>query len=451
MAKNSLTGNKKYFLILGDVIILYFALALSLFIRFQEGLSQTLWQRHLLPFTIVFAIFILVFYIDDLYEINFGSSKYNLLGKIIKNGIIASLIAMVFFYLGQDRLFTIRPQRVLIFNVLIFVAVSYLWHLSFLALTRSAKIANNLLIIGNNSLVAEIQKVINGKPELGFKIKTVIENTDEENLKNLKTVCQQQNINTIISTVHPRESPLLSKSLFDCLPLRLPFYDIATFYEKITGKVPVKTIEQVWFLENLSEDNKKLYEFLKKILEAAISLVLLAIFLPFSPLVILAVKLTSKGPLFFIQDRVGKDGKIFKTVKFRSMVDNAEKNGAQWATKNDPRVTKVGRILRKTRIDEIPQLFLVLSGKISLIGPRPERPEFVEQLQQEIPFYKERLIVKPGVTGWAQVMGPDYGGSKEETLEKLQYDLYYVKNRSLALDLSIVLKTIKTVLSRKGH
>ena len=451
MAKNSLTGNKKIFLILGDVIILYLALGLSLLIRFQAEFSQALWQRHLLPFTIVFAIFIIVFYIDDLYEINFGSSKYNLLSKIFKNVIISSVIAMVFFYLGQDRLFTIRPQRVLVFNAAIFFIASYLWHLAFLALTRSAKIANNLLIIGNNNLVAEIKKVINEKPELGFIIKKIIDNTDEENLKNLKNICQQNDIHSIISTIHPRENALLSKSLFDCLPLRLPFYDITTFYEKITGKVPVTTIEQVWFLENLSENNKKLYEFLKKILEVMVAIVLLIIFLPFAPLVALAIKATSKGPIFFSQNRLGKDGKIFKTIKFRSMVVDAEKNGAQWAVKNDPRVTKVGKILRKTRIDEIPQLFLVITGKTSLIGPRPERPEMVEDLEKDIPFYKERLIVKPGITGWAQVMGPDYGGSKEETLEKLQYDLYYVKNRSLALDLNIILKTIKTVLSRKGH
>jgi lipopolysaccharide/colanic/teichoic acid biosynthesis glycosyltransferase len=148
---------------------------------------------------------------------------------------------------------------------------------------------------------------------------------------------------------------------------------------------------------------------------------------------------------------VGKNGKEFLAIKFRSMIENAEKNGAQWATKNDSRVTRFGRLMRKTRLDEIPQLLNILRGEMSLIGPRPERPEFIQSLSQEIPFYSERLLVKPGLAGWAQLLGPAYGGSKEETLEKLKYDLYYVKNRSLLLDLSIILKTIRVVLGGRGQ
>ena len=180
------------------------------------------------------------------------------------------------------------------------------------------------------------------------------------------------------------------------------------------------------------------------VFDIAFSLFLLTISLPFTPFIALAIKLDSKGPIFFTQIRTGKDGKTFKAIKFRTMIIQAETNGPQWASKNDPRITRLGKFLRKTRIDEIPQLINVLRGEMSLIGPRPERPEFLEQLQVEIPFYKERLLIKPGLTGWAQVIGPAYGGSKEESLEKLQHDLFYIKNRSLALDISIVIKTIKT-------
>ena len=148
---------------------------------------------------------------------------------------------------------------------------------------------------------------------------------------------------------------------------------------------------------------------------------------------------------------VGKNGKEFLAMKFRSMVKDAEKNGAQWATKNDSRVTRFGRLMRKTRLDEIPQLINILRGEMSLVGPRPERPEFIELLSQQIPFYRERLLVKPGLAGWAQLLGPAYGGSEKETLEKLKYDLYYIKNRSLMLDLSIILKTIRVVLGGRGQ
>ncbi len=169
------------------------------------------------------------------------------------------------------------------------------------------------------------------------------------------------------------------------------------------------------------------------------------------PFIILAIKIDSPGPFLFKQIRVGKNGKDFLAMKFRTMRQDAEKNGPQWALKDDPRVTRIGKFLRKFRIDEIPQLINVLKGEMSLIGPRPERPEFVSQLKKQIPFYEERLLVKPGLTGWAQVMGPAYGGSEKESLEKLQYDLFYIKNRSLGLDLSIALKTIKTILSRQGQ
>ena len=172
--------------------------------------------------------------------------------------------------------------------------------------------------------------------------------------------------------------------------------------------------------------------------------------LPFVPLIYLLVKLNTPGPFIFKQIRVGKNSKNFLAMKIRTMHKNAEINGPQWATKNDLRVTRSGKILRKTRIDEIPQLFNILRGEMSFIGPRPERPEFVKNLNAKIPFYNERHLVKPGLTGWAQINFP-YGASEADALEKLQYDLYYIKNRSIMLDIAILLKTIKTVLTGAGQ
>lgn len=464
MAKKSLGDGKKYLLLIGDIAILYFSLWLTLILRYQPDFNQSLWNQHFWPFTLVFLVWLVIFYIDDLYELNYSQSRTSLFVRLLRDITIGSIIAIILFYIGQNRFFSIRPQRVLFINSTIIFILTYSWHVLFNNLTKSLRIANGLLIIGFNQLVKEIIKEIKHKPQLGFNLKLIIIEKDKEieipdelksitlknNFEGLKDICLEKKINTIVSTIHPRENPILSKSLFSCLPLKINFFDIANFYEKITGKIPVTTIEQIWFLENLSESNKRFYEAAKRIFDIIFSLAMLIVSAPFFPLVTLIIKINSKGPIFFTQIRTGKDGKTFKAIKFRTMVNDAENNGPQWAVKNDPRVTRFGKFMRKTRIDEIPQLINVLFGEISLIGPRPERPEFVEQLQNEIPFYKERLLVKPGLTGWAQVIGPAYGGSKKESLEKLQYDLFYIKNRSLTLDLSILLKTIKTILSRKG-
>jgi len=329
-------------------------------------------------------------------------------------------------------------------------------------LLKNRQIAENILIIGYSTEVSEIIKEINNKPAFGYKIKALITVNENEkpnlegieiynNYDNLIEFCKNNKIKTIITAVDERNFPQITADLFSCLPLQINFFNLSAFYEKITGKIPVNTISRNWFLENLASSKSRLYHNFKRLIDLSISIIILIAFSPFLPLVILAVKFGSAGPIFFKQKRVGKNNLQFIVVKFRSMFIDAENNGAVWASKNDPRVTKFGKFMRKTRVDEVPQLINVIKGEMSLIGPRPERPEFVEELSVQIPFYKERLLVKPGLTGWAQVAGPAYGGSKEESLEKLQYDLFYIKNQSLGLDLSIVLKTIKTILTRKGQ
>ncbi len=187
----------------------------------------------------------------------------------------------------------------------------------------------------------------------------------------------------------------------------------------------------------------------KRITEFVISFVGLVLLSPAILVISILIKIDSPGPVFYGQERVGERGKIFKLLKFRSMVENAETNGPVWAQENDKRVTRVGRWLRKSRLDEVPQLFNVIKGDVSFVGPRPERSFFVEQLRKEIPFYDQRLSVKPGATGWAQIKYR-YGASKEDALEKLKYDLYYIKNLSPLFDLLIIFETIKVVLFGKG-
>lgn len=227
--------------------------------------------------------------------------------------------------------------------------------------------------------------------------------------------------------------------------------DVRSFCEHMVHRLPVSQISSEWLLteEGFSLNTRGSLRRMKRVLDLCAAFILLVCTSPIMLLAALAVRLESPGPVIYSQRRVGLFGKTFTVFKFRSMRNDAEKNGAVWAMKSDPRVTKVGKFIRKTRIDELPQLWNVLKGEMSLIGPRPERPEFVEELEKEIPFYSLRHAVKPGVTGWAQVCYP-YGSSVDDSRRKLEYDLYYAKNMSLLLDIKIVLKTIGVILFPKG-
>ncbi len=456
---------KRLILIAGDIILLYFSLWLTLIIRYYSEYSAGLWNKHLLPFTVVFLIWLVIFYIDDLYEFDISRGRMNLINKLTRSLIISGGIAIAFFYIGHLRLFTIRPQRILLIDLIITFILLFFWRLIFYRFIKSPKLAQNIMIVGVNNFAKEAIKKITAEPQLGFKLKTIInyekkEIADlaldssisvKESFNDLKNICLNNQVDLIILAAKRDGNSLILKNIFECLKMRIDFMELAGFYEKITGKIPVEAIDHDWFLSNLAESSKKFYEIIKRFFDFLAAAVGLVISLPLVPIIILAIKIDSRGPALFTQKRVGRNGKKFLAMKFRTMTIDAEESGPQWAQKDDPRITRVGRFFRKTRIDEIPQLINILRGEMSLIGPRPERPEFVQTLKEKIPFYEERLLVRPGITGWAQVMGPAYGGSEKESLEKLKYDLFYIKNRSLGLDLSIALKTIKTVLSSRGQ
>jgi exopolysaccharide biosynthesis polyprenyl glycosylphosphotransferase len=238
----------------------------------------------------------------------------------------------------------------------------------------------------------------------------------------------------------------------DLLNLRfrgLVIEDVGTLRERLSGKIQLDGLRPSNFLYSEGFRLRASQQFTRLVLSTVAAALGLILFLPFVPFVVLAVKLSSKGPILFRQTRVGAGGRIFQVVKFRSMFTDAEAAGARWATKNDPRVTKVGMFMRKTRIDEVPQLWNVLRGDMSFVGPRPERPEFIPMLSEALPFYSLRHLIRPGLTGWAQVRY-GYGATLAEAREKLEYDLYYIKHMSLGLDLLIMFETIKTIVRRRG-
>ena len=460
---NNLTQKtKELFLLGGDLSVLYFSLFLTIIVRYGFPLQNGLWQKHFLPFTFIYIIWIIVFYIIGLYDFSQQQNKFPFYSLLWKSLLINSIIAVGFFYLMPN--IGIQPKRVLLINILIFAIIFYFWRRIYNNIMSSSSIRNNLLIIGLNKQSLTIINKIIKNPQLGYKITTIIDSDGSQqninlpsNLKiisasdfDLSKIIKQEKIQTIVSATDHRANENLRKQLYKNLNSQIKFFDLPRFYEQLTGKIPVNIINEVWFLENLKESEKKFYEFFKRMMDIILAIFGLTISLPLLPFLAIIIKLDSKGPIFFSQIRTGKNNKKFLAIKLRTMVKNAEKNGPQWAEKNDVRVTRVGKILRKTRIDEIPQLFNVLHGEMSFIGPRPERPEFVETLEKHIPFYRQRLIIKPGLTGWAQINFP-YGASINDSMEKMQYDLFYIKNRSVILDLSIILKTINTILKGGGR
>ena len=449
---------KKIILVLGDIILLYLSLVITLNLRYGEFNKEIL-KEHFWPFSIVFTIWLVVFFINGLYEIRKVKNDYKFFGQLINNLIINTLLAFSFFYLILGRFSSLKPQTVLIILIFVFACLWILWRKLFFYIISSAKLSNNLVIIGISPESLLLAEEIITKPQMGYSLKlffnpdfsTIPEKFQiiptKKDLVDLKNELIKHKIDTIVLVNNPKYSPDVAKHLFESMDLNVSYFNLTDFYEKITGKILINSLERNWFFENLSKKNNQLFLVIKRFYDIFFASLFGLMSLLFLPLLALAIKLESKGQLIYKQKRVGLNGKEFYALKFRSMRQDAEKDGAQWAKEKDDRVTKIGKFIRKSRIDEIPQFWNIIKGEMSFVGPRPERPEFVEELKKEIPFFNERHLVKPGLTGWAQINFP-YGASVEDAKEKLQYDLFYIKNQSIALDISIILKTINTILSR---
>ncbi|MEK7647094.1 MAG: sugar transferase [Patescibacteria group bacterium] len=451
----------KILLVLGDIVVLYIALILALSIRYGELPTQKIWSMHLVPFSIIFFTWIAIFYIAGLYDLAKFISAKEMQGRIIWAMEFAGIVALAAFYLIPY--FIIAPKTNLFLDLAITLLLLSLWRRNFLArLIKARKI--NVLFFGLSKDIAQFISYIAKSPQLGYRVTAIMRLPDEnrENYDlppempvfnfdhNLTNLIKTEGVSLIVASSSIKQNREIIRMFYEILPLGISIIDFPRFYEILLGKVPVSLITESWFLENLMELNKGAFENIKRWSDIVLAVLLGTVTAALTPLIALLIKIDSQGPVFYRQKRVGKNGKIFEIIKFRSMVKNAEKGEAKWATEKDNRVTKLGNILRKTRIDELPQLWNVLKGELSFVGPRPERPEFIETLKKEIPHYAMRHIVKPGLSGWAQINFP-YGASVEDAIEKLQYDLYYIKNRSLSLEFSIYLKTIATVIHHQGR
>lgn len=435
---------KQIALLIGDVAILYASLFLALGLRYLAVPTDETWYLNSSSFIGVFIIWILVFYINSLYDLKIFARKNLFLESFFKSLLSAFVLSIFYFYLLPVK--EISPKTNLVIFSFVVMIMFLAWRYSFLSFIKHRLPKNNIGIIGQNQKIEELIKIIKDNPHLGYEIKFMLDPETEENLEEL---ISKDKITTLILEKDMNASPELQKKLFNCLPLGLAYITLANFYEKITGRVPLEIITESWFLENLHFRDKKIYEFAKRIIDIIAAIIGLIISLPFWPIIALFIKLGTKGPIFFKQIRLGKNNIPFTMIKFRTMV--IENNDYSLTTKGDKRITKSGQFLRKTRIDEIPQLINILKGDMSFVGPRPERPEFVSGLEKDIPFYDIRTLVKPGVTGWDQISGEYHSASTLDTIKKLQHDLYYIKNRGILLDITIILKTVRAVLAYKGR
>lgn len=432
--------SRSIILIFGDLAIFYLGLLITLVARYGYSGPEQWWILHLFPFSVLFAGWIFIFIVAGLYEPLSFSASPEIRAKIARAMLVAGIIGIALFYaLPQPG---ITPKTNLIIDLSITTALLMLWRKLYgLIVASSDKI--KVIFFGLPDETKNLMHFLETNPHLGYKPVYVLDN-------DLPKTIREKGADLVVASLDIRSDTGFIKTLYEVLPLGIAYLNFPQFYERITGKIPVSMISEMWFLENLTENEKRIFETGKRtfdILAGALLGVLTILILPFAAL---AIKLESKGPIFFRQYRVGKNGKTFGLIKFRSKIhDGGEKNSGWNKEEDEKRTTLIGKILRKTYIDELPQALNIIKGDMSLIGPRPERPEFVDKLKREVPHYMMRLLVRPGISGWAQI-SMKYDASAADAMEKLQHDLYYIKNRSLGLDTSIAFKTLFIMLSRSG-
>jgi len=429
----------KFVLVIVDVFLMYGALLLVLAVRYGDFsfLPGPQTRIFLFHFSFISLFWLLFLFLLDFYEIPPLKKVFDFFRNLLIFIFLAGALGVIYFYLRPEAL--IAPKTILISDLLIFSLFLCGWRYIFSRILKLQNFREKIVMVGSPAELKDLS------PDLlnqnGYElVASFNSNSDFEFLK-LKETIEKEKVNSIVLGFNFYKNEQWVQQIFQNLPLKLNYISLDNFYENLTKKVPIEMIDEVWFLENLSRSEKRTEEILKRGLDVFFSVIGLLVTVIFFPFIALAIKIDSPGSIFYTQKRVGKDGKVFTLYKFRTMKASAEKEGPQWAAPNDPRITSVGKILRPIYLDELPQFFNIFKGDISFVGPRPERPEFVAQLKKEIPYYEIRHLVKPGFTGWAQI-NYHYGASVEEAKEKLKYELYYIKNRSFFLDLSIVLKTI---------
>ena len=435
------TGKREaLILLIGDILIFLVSLWLTLFFRYYNSSDAPGFLLHLRAFSALFFFWILVFYIAGLYDKHTNAFKRKLPGAILNAEIVNCLVSVLYFYFVP--FFGITPKINLFIYLLITIPFITVWRL-FLVNRMYIRRVENVLLVGNSLEAAEIEEEISTNKKYGLSIFKKVDSLSEKELGEVpKTVST-----IILDLTKGSEMGTPTIGLSQLIFAGVRFIDLNDLYEDIFDRVVLSNLGDMWFLKNISSNRKYLYDIFKRVMDIVISLLVGVITLPLYPFVYFAIKFEDGGPAFIVQDRIGQGNRIMRIIKFRSMKDN---DSGRWLENKDSRITKVGKFIRKTRIDELPQLYNVLRGDLSLIGPRTDIADLGYKLRAEIPYYTMRNLIKPGLSGWAQIHQDLPPQSIPETKTRLTYDFYYLKNRSLVLDLLIALRTLKTLLSRVG-
>jgi exopolysaccharide biosynthesis polyprenyl glycosylphosphotransferase len=457
VSRSSRWPRKQLLLVALDAFCAALAVVLAVCLRLglEEGYRYL--QLHWSTVTISWAMYCISFYICGLYE----AASLQRMGRMLAASLLAVTLASVLTIAIFYATFSLEMGRGIFSGFAIFVLTILVTNrLIYIAANRRGFLAQRCLVIGTNGEARKTIDLIRRYPHHGVRILGLIHcGANREKigqfiddfpilgtLDSLEKFVELYDIERLILAAASEEEPVLLKRLRAFRYRGLGIVDFVTLYEDLAQEIPLDHINDEWlFLASLNNSRIHIRR-LKRLTDILVAFIGLVLTIPVVALAALLIKLTSRGPIFYRQERLGRDSAPFMLLKFRTMIADAEsQTGPVWAAENDPRITTIGKILRKCRIDEIPQLINVLRGEMSLVGPRPERAIFIQKLSEKIPFYSERLLVPPGITGWAQVMAP-YAASIEDTRRKLQYDLYYIKHMSFFLDIFIFIRTIKTML-----
>jgi len=448
-------------LIIAEACLVYGAIICAVYIRvgaqdavFELGTKNGYWKAAIAGFFCLAA-----FYLFDLYDFLVMHDRRELVLRLIQ--------ALGLAWIGLAFSFYMVPglnlgRGISLIALPLALGLMVLWRVSIHWFMGHPNFGERILIVGSGNLAVEVAREVLNRPDAGYRIAGFV-GTDSELLgkslinprvigltEELDDVVKREHIDRIVVAMGERRGQLPTNKLLQLsLAGQVNIEEGASFYERITGRVSLNMLRPSWLIFTGRRRQARFTELSRTVVHWAVALVGALLSLPLALLTAVLIKLESPGPVLYKQERVGKNGRTFVLTKFRSMKINAEQDGPVWASKGDPRTTRVGRIIRKTRVDEIPQFWNILKGEMSFVGPRPERPHFVSQLAEEIPFYEQRHLIAPGLTGWAQIKYP-YGASIEDARQKLQYDLFYIKNQSLILDAIIMFETIKIILFGRG-
>lgn len=433
---------KSLLLLLIDLIILFFSLTLVIILR-KHNFNEAYLIKHYYLFSILFPFWILMYFIEGMYTLKIYNPA-NLPISILRGTIFSAFISVIIIYLLPVSWEKITPKTNLVLISLLSIPLLYAWRKFFFNFFAHDRRLRRTILIGSEETLNIVNEEVARKPYLGYKIINSYSG-------DISSIGDIHDVELIAIERNVTKDSNLFRQIFNLLGSNTEIIDLAKFAERISGKIPIRSIDESWFIEYCGHQESQSYALLKDVIDRSIAAILFVLLIPFAALLLPILLLIHGRPIFFKQVRTGLNNKPFTLYKLRTMVVDAEKNGAQWAKPGDARITPLGKFLRKTRLDELPQLINILKGEMSLVGPRPERPEIIEKkLAPTIPYFNLRHLVKPGVTGWAQVTFR-YGFSEEDSKEKLQFDLFYVKNRSLWLDLLVLIKTIKTVITGAGQ